>query len=156
MFNILNLFLIKAYAQRTSAADPLVKFKFRMSIPGIPTTVGFQKVSGLNEEIAVTEYNEGGSDTTVKLPGRVKVGEVVCDRGMYADFDLRDLVKKTLTDPAFRGTVIIEHLDRYGATAKTYKLAEAWASKWEGTDYDATSDDVAIEKLTLQFEYFLD
>ena len=61
-----------------------------------------------------------------------------------------------LTDSNLRNTVIIEILDRFGNTKRTYKLAEAWVSKWEGSDLDASSDDVAIEKLTVQFEYFLD
>lgn len=66
------------------------------------------------------------------------------------------LYKKVLTDSNLRNTVIIEILDRFGNTKRTYKLAEAWVSKWEGSDLDASSDDVAIEKLTVQFEYFLD
>ena len=61
-----------------------------------------------------------------------------------------------LTDSNLRNTVIIEILDRFGNAKRTYKLAEAWVSKWEGSDLDASSDDVAIEKLTVQFEYFLD
>ena len=54
-----------------------------------------------------------------------------------------------------RNTIILEKLNRYGETVRTYKLAEAWVSKWEGGDSDASSDDVAIEKITIQFEHFL-
>ena len=148
--------MIKAFAARTIANDPLQKFMFRVTIPGLPTGVGFQKVGGLTREVGVVEYLEGLYEYTHKLPGREKVGEVTLERGAFANSDLEALYKKILTDPNIRSTIIIEILDRFGETKRTYKLAEAWVSKWEGSDLDATSDDVAIEKLTVQFEYFLD
>ena len=78
------------------------------------------------------------------------------ERGAFADRSLEELWKKTLMDSSARNTIIIEMLDRQGNVSRTYKLAEAWVSKWEGSDLDATSDDVAIEKITVQHEYFLD
>ena len=85
-----------------------------------------------------------------------KVGEVTAERGSYADKSFQNLLQQTLTNPNMRNTIIIEHLDRFGNAVRTHKLAEAWVSKWESSDFDASSDDVAIEKLTIQFEYFLD
>lgn len=156
MKNVLDLIAIKAFAARTTSVDPLQKFKFRLTVPGLPSGIGFQKVSGLTQEVGVTEYDEGGFDYTHKLPGRQKVGEVTAERGSYADNSFQAMLKQTLTNPNMRSTVIFEQMDRYGETVRTYKLAEAWVSKWEGSDADASSDDVAIEKLTIQFEYFLD
>ena len=152
---LLGLVSINAYAARTTSVDPLQKFKFRLSIPGLPSGIGFQKVSGLTHEVGVTEYDEGGFDYTHKLPGRQKVGEVTAERGSYADNNLNKLLQQTLTNPNSRNTIIIEHLDRFGESVRTYKLAEAWVSKWESSDLDASSDDVAIEKITIQFEYYL-
>lgn len=148
--------MIKAFAARTIANDPLQKFMFRVSIPGLPAGLGFQKVGGLSREVGVVEYLEGLYQYTHKLPGREKFGEVTLERGSYASRDLENLYKKILTDPNSRNTITIEILNRFGETKRTYKLAEAWVSKWEGSDLDATSDDVAIEKLTVQFEHFLD
>ena len=155
MIKLMDLFVIHAHAARTTSSDPLQKFKFRLTIPGLPSGIGFQKVSGLSQEVGVTEYDEGGYDYTHKLPGRPKVGEVTAERGSYADKSFQELLQKTLTDKSMRNTIILEQLDRYGSAVRTYKLAEAWVSKWEGSDFDASSDDVAIEKITIQFEYFL-
>lgn len=149
------MFIIKALAARTASVDPLQKFKFRLTIPGLPTGIGFQKVSGLSHEVNVTEYEEGGYDYTHKLPGKQKFGEITAERGEYADASFHKLLKSTITNPKFRNTFVFEKLDRFGKPMRTYKLAEAWVSKWEGSDADASSDDVAIEKLTIQFEYFL-
>lgn len=156
MLKLLTPFVLKAHAARSTVLDPIQKFKFRLTVPGLPVGIGFQKVSGLTEEVGVTEYEEGGFAYSHKLPGRPKVGEVTAERGSYSDKSFQNLLKATLTNPSMRTTVIFEQLDRYGNTARMYKLAEAWVSKWEGSDADASSDDVAIEKLTIQFEYFLD
>lgn len=155
MKKVLNLFVVPAYAARTTASDPLQKFKFSVAIPGLPTSIGFQKISGLTEETNVAEYNEGGTDFTMKMPGIMSVGEVVCERGEYADTNFHDLMHRTLTDMNLRNTVVITKKNRYGDVARVYKLANAWVSKWEGSEMDAGSDDVAIEKITIQFEYYL-
>lgn len=150
-----NLFMT-AHAARTASLDPLQKFRFRVTIPGLPSEIGFQTVSGLSHEVGVAEYAEGGYEYTHKLPGKPTVAEITCERGAFQDSALATLIQDTLTNPDFRQTIIIEHLDRFSNVGRTYKLAEAWVSKWEGSDLDATSDDVAIEKITIQFEYYLD
>ena len=155
MISLNNFVSIRAHAARTISQDPLQKFKFRVSIPGLPE-MGFQKCSGLSDEATSTEYDEGGFDFTHKMPGRRKVGDVTLERGAYRDNSFQHLIQEALTNESMRNTITIEHLDRFNNVARTYKLAEAWVSKWEGSDLDATSDDVAIEKITIIFEYFLD
>lgn len=140
---------------RTYASDPLQKYKYRVSIPGLPTTVGFNKVSGLTKELGVVEYAEGGYDYTHKLTGKEKTGEVVCEKGMFADTGFEDIFQKSVNNPDFRNTIKIELMDKFGKVAREWTLAEAWVSKWEGSDFDATSEDVAIEKITIQFEHYL-
>lgn len=155
-YNAKNPFVLMAHAARTTSEDPLQKFKFRVTVPGLPSGIGFQKCSGLSLEVGVTEYEEGGYSYTHKLPGKVKVGEVTLERGAYADTSFADLIKSTMMNEDMRNTIIISLCDRFGNAQRTWKLAEAWVSKWEGSDLDATSEDVAIEKITIQHEYFLD
>lgn len=151
---IKNFLMLEAHAMgRSMAVDPLQKYSFRVIIPGLPA-LRFQKVNGLKIEATVTEYSEGGAPTK-KLPGRLKVDPITLERGVYTDVDFAKEVKRALTDPNIRQTFTIEHLDRKGTPAKTYKLAEAWINSWEGSDLDGTSDDVAIEKITVQFEEYL-
>jgi phage tail-like protein len=140
---------------RTYANDPLQMFRFRVSMPGLPAGMGFQKVSGLSREIGVVEYDEGGYSHTHKLTGKEQGGEVTLEKGMFANTDLEEIYKRSLNNPDYRTTVIIEHLDKFGKVARSWTLAEAWVSKWEGSELDATSEDVAIESITIQFEYYL-
>ena len=148
-----NLVLM-AHAVRTSSEDPLQKFKFRVTIPGIPSQIGFQKVSGLSKEVNVVEYDESAFEYTHKLPGKTKFGEVTMERGMFSDSSMLDQMK-VIQNPDYRTTMIVQLMDRFGNVQRTWKLAEAWISKWEGSDLDATSDDVAIETITVQYEYML-
>lgn len=140
---------------RTYANDPLQMFRFRVSMPGLPAGMGFQKVSGLTREIGVVEYDEGGYSHTHKLTGKEQGGEVTLEKGMFANTDLEEVYKRSLNNPDYRTTVIIEQLDKFGKVARSWTLAEAWVSKWEGSELDATSEDVAIESITIQFEYYL-
>lgn len=135
--------------------DPLTKFKYRVSIPGIPNGMGFAKVSGLKRELATTEYSEGGFDYTRKIVGREKVEPVTLERGMFAGVEFEELYKKAMSDPNFRTNVTIELLDRLGNPKRKWTLGEAWCKSWEGSDLDANSDDVAIEKIIIEYEYFL-
>ena len=145
----------KAYASRTVEQDPLQSFMFKVQIAGLPTGVGFQKVGGLSREVAVVEYLENMYSHTHKLPGRESVGEVTFERGMYKDDYLQSLYESVFNNSASRSTVIIQVTDRLGKVRREFQLAECWFSKYEVGDLDATSDDVIIETLTMQFEYFL-
>ena len=146
----------KAHAMaRTVAQDPLQSFMFKVQINGLPTGVGFQKVAGLSREVAVVEYLENMYDHTHKLAGRESVGEVTLERGMYADAYLQSMYETVIKDVTSRSTVVIQVCDRFGNVRREFQLAECWFSKYEIGDLDATSDDVIIETLTMQFEYFL-
>ena len=146
---------LNAMASRTMEADPLQSFMFKVSIPGLPTGVGFQKIGGLSREVEVVEYLENMYQHTHKLPGRESVSEVTFERGMYADDYLQTLYEKVFTDKNVRNTVVIQITDRFGKIRREFKCAEAWFSKYECADLDATSSDVIIETLTMTFEYFL-
>lgn len=155
LFSMVKSIAISAMAARTIEADPLQSFMFKVSIPGIPTGVGFQKVGGLSREVEVVEYFENMYDHAHKLPGRESVSEVTFERGMYADDYLQGLYEKVFNNNTVRNTVVIQVCDRFGAIKREFKCAEAWFSKYECADLDATSSDVIIETLTMVFEYFL-
>lgn len=155
LFSMVKSIAISAMAARTIEADPLQSFMFKVSIPGIPTGVGFQKVGGLSREVEVVEYFENMYDHAHKLPGRESVSEVTFERGMYADDYLQTLYEKVFNNNTVRNTVVIQVCDRFGAIKREFKCAEAWFSKYECANLDATSSDVIIETLTMVFEYFL-
>lgn len=155
LYNMFKGLALNTMASRTIEADPLQSFMFRVSIPGLPTGVGFQKVGGLSREVEVVEYLENMYDHTHKLPGRETVSDITFERGMYADDYLQGIYEKVFNNNTVRNTVVIQVCDRFGKIRREFKCAEAWFSKYECADLDATSSEVIIETLTMTFEYFL-
>lgn len=137
---------------RARSNDPLQQFRFKVEIEGI-SELGFSKASGLENEIEVAEYREGGFDAIHKLPGIEKTGAVVLERGATADIQIYNWYKKALTDRDFRKTVTIIELDYAGEEARRHVLYEAWASKFTPPEYDATSSEVAVDQVEIQYEY---
>ena len=156
MKRLLKRFSIKANAMaRTMQQDPLQSSKFGITIAGLPTGVGFVKISGLSRETNVVEYLENMFEHAHKLPGRESVGEITLERGMYADKYLQSIYESVFTNPNVRSTITIDVKDRFGNIRRSFQLAECWFSKYEVSDLDATRDDPIIETLTMQFESFL-
>lgn len=137
---------------RTFTEDPLQKFNFTIALDGLPAAVGFQKIGGLSREIGVSTYYEAGYDTEHKLKGRQVGGQLTCERGAYASKALEELFTAALSDRGARKDVTITLQDRDGNARRAWRAAECWVSKWEIDDLDATSDDVIIEKLTIEYE----
>lgn len=153
--NILGIKVV--HAATTVQADPLQKFRYRLTIQGIPSNIGFQKCSALGREIETQEYYESNKDTVTYLRGRVKFPELTLERGMYSgDSALEGLIKESLSKNNNKHTILIELLDVEGLPARSWTLQNAWATKWESNDFDASSSDIAIEKLTLRYEDILE
>lgn len=169
----LPLPLSDAYVHST-ATDPLQKFMFAVKF--VPSSdydgdidfsdenalIGFQKVSGLDWDLNVVEYHEGCTNYAMKLAGKAKFGEVTMEKGVIpykSEEDLEnttnilDFLQATASDTTFRMDIVVQLLGRDGAIRAEYTLHDAFISKWEGPEGDATSDDVAIEKITVQYDY---
>lgn len=149
---------------RTSASDPVSRCRFRVTIAGIPSitvngatmSMGFNKVTGLKRSVSTIKYEEGGYDRERKMPGREKVEPVTLERGVFPnETGLYDYYVQKLTDKEFRTTVTVELLDKDGKTVvQKWVMEEAWISTWEAPDADASSEEVAIQKVIFEFEGF--
>lgn len=141
---------------RSRVSDPLQKYRFLVSGLGLPAGAGFQKVSGLGCEKGIVEYNEGGFKATHKIPGREKYSDVTLERGLIRGSSILTTVwDKQKTDATTRFDMVIQLQTPDGQPSEIWTLCEAWISKWEGPELDANSDDVAVEKITVTYEYML-
>lgn len=136
---------------RTLANDPQQQYRFRVDIEGI-SGIGFQKVDGLESEIEVTEYREGGYNATRKLPGIEKTGTVTLEKGAFKDKTLFNWFRQSLTNPNFRKTIVITEQDRLGVDRRSWTLYEAWVSKITNPSLDANASEVAVESVEVQYE----
>jgi phage tail-like protein len=130
----------------------LSSFQVAVTFAGMPTAY-FHSVSGLSIDIEVVEYREGGAnETTRKLPGRVKYPNLVLKRGFSGAGDLQKWAFRIaggVPEPK-NGTIII--FDQQHHPVATYTFTNAWPTKWSAPEFDASSNEVAIETLEIAHE----
>lgn len=134
-------------------ADPFLSAKFWIEIGGI-TEGYFTECSGLNVETEVLEYAEGGlNDHVHKLPGRTKFSNVVLKRGWVESDDLWKWYSKIISGQIQTQSVSIILFENKVAGQTSPKarwdLAQAYPVKWQGPEFRADSNGVAVETLEL-------
>lgn len=132
--------------------DPEYNFNFRVELDGI-TRGAFHEASGFDSTIDVIEHREGGDNLTPrKLPGMTKHSNIVLKWGLAADTDLYDWHRAAIDGDIQRKNGSIVLLDRRGEEKVRWNFFAAWPAKWDGPDFNAEGNDVAIETLELAHE----
>jgi phage tail-like protein len=142
-----------------------------MGLPDLDTSVGWsfgfeidgvaikqiQEVSGLKVEVDAIELKHNTADgkyVNKKLPGRPKSGEVTLTRGLTADKNFEDWIKKSRFGdmPGARkgGSFII--YDYQGTEIKRYKIVNCWPKSLEIGSLKAGDTSVLTEKLVITHE----
>ncbi len=122
---------------------------------------GFQEVTGLEVEMDVSDYEEGGrNDGVTRRIGRAKYQPLVCKRGMFGPVDgfaeddlwqwFQDIVSGVRPVRRYNGTVIVN--DQTDLPMASWRFLNAIPSKIVGPQLNATTGAIAIEELHLVHE----
>lgn len=130
----------------------------------------FTEVSGLEAEVEVFEYEEGGNNLyTYKLPGRVKYSNVTLKHGITGSTDLWDWFymimnrthqqsktpKEPRIDPIERKNITLKLYDGSGtAVRREWHLNNAYPVKWTGPSFKADENAITIEAIELVHQGF--
>lgn len=133
--------------------DPYSGYNFWVEWDGI-IHAGFRECSGLTATRAAGTYREGTDKTLTQrqIPGLNSYGNISLKRGIT---DNQELWKwhKTLQDgTAERRNVSIILADDQGQEKIRWNLENCWPTTCNAPDFNATSDEVAIETLELVHE----
>ncbi len=133
--------------------DPYRNFNFIVEIDGIKQA-GFTDCSGFGATTDPIEYREGGDNTTVrKMPGVTKYPNIVLKWGLTDSRELYDWYRDIVKGKVARKTGSIVLYDVDGTTEKVrWNFTNAWPTKWDGPDFTAKGNDIAIETLELAHE----
>jgi phage tail-like protein len=139
---------------------PPVAFSFTVRIAGNAATVdqGFQEVSGLTAERAMTPLQEGGENRFAhKLPGPVKAQNLVLKRGlMLASSPLFTWCKATiegdLAQPVAPKSLMVSLLDAKAKPMMSWSVVAAWPVKWVVDAFDAQKNSIAVESIELAYQ----
>lgn len=132
--------------------DPYRKFRFRVEVEGIQQA-GFSEVSGFDASVDVVEYREGNQVITPrKLPGLAKYGNITLKWGVTDSMDVYNWMQDCIQGKVTRKTVTIIAVNEAGGDVATWKVIEAWPTKYTAPDFNATASEVAIESMELAHE----
>jgi phage tail-like protein len=128
--------------------DPVGELRFKLTIDD--AEIGrFSECTGLSVEYDVQTYPEGGENRYEhKLRGRLKYPNLVLKRGVtHEDALLKWFFKSQDADK--RGSVTVTLLGPEGKAVRSFAFAGAFPVKWTGPNFNAGSNNVAMETLEL-------
>ncbi len=132
--------------------DPLLNFNFFVELDGI-TQAGFMECSGFGATTDPVELNEGGfNSASHKFVGRTKQNNLTLKWGLTDSRELYDWYRDVVNGKIQRkdGSIVVR--DTEGKEKARWNFFKAWPTKWDGPDYNAKGNDVAIETLEIAHE----
>lgn len=135
--------------------DPYKNFRFLLEL-GNEISGGFSDCSGFGSNVEVIQYREGGDAATVrKLPGKTEYTDIVLKHGITDSMALYNWHRKAVNGACERkdGSILLLGEDGDATNPKiVWNFFGAWPSKYDGPDFSAKGNDVAIDTFTLSCE----
>lgn len=135
------------------AEYPLPKWHFQVEWGG--TKIGFTEASGFELTTEEIKYRAGDSleSNEIKMPGRVSYSDITLKRGVFqSDNEYYDWWNTVALNTIERRDITISLLNEEHEPVVVYKVKNAWPKKLVSTDLNSTSNEPAIETLTLSHE----
>jgi phage tail-like protein len=141
---------------------PYPNFAFRVKIGNDDENAilaGFQEVSGLGAEVAMSEYRAGNSkeNVPIKVMGLGKTADVTLKRGVIGATNLFDWLHAVRDgdrskDQYFKSVTIKLMAEDRSTAILEWNLLNARPMKYTGPALNGKSSDVAIEEIVLSVE----
>jgi phage tail-like protein len=136
--------------------DPLLGFAFYLDLEGSGSGY-FTEVSGVGAETEVVEQkviDNNGNAVILKVPGKLKWGDITLKRGITANMDLwdwREQVNQGDVDGA-RTNGSITMMDSQYTPVARWDFVNAWPSKVSGPTFKVDSNEFGVEEVTIVHE----
>jgi phage tail-like protein len=137
--------------------DPLVAFNFKLEAQG-EIDGFFMEVSGIGSETEVTEHTvvtETGQQVVMKVPGRLKWGDVTLKKGITSDMKMwnwRAMVEQGKVEEARRNGSIVM-FNQSGMEVARWNFEKGWPSKLDGPTPKSDDSAIGVEECTIVHEY---
>ncbi|MFT7265145.1 MAG: phage tail-like protein [Halioglobus sp.] len=135
-------------SQRTQY--PLVAYNFRVTVG--ETSMGFAEVSGLVREYQTLTYSHGLSfweGETITKYRYDTYSEVTLTKGIIAGVHSGVKTLYQWLDSVDKKSLTVDLCDEQGKPVVTWRIQKAMVVKLEAPTFDASSNEVAIDTLTL-------
>lgn len=140
---------------RSRSKDPYLSARFAIEFDGT-IVAGFSEVMGLQVEIEVEEYREGGlNDHVHHFAGKTRYpARLVLKHGVADSRALWDWQNKIITGPAQYKNLSIVLQDETGTEKARWNVEKAYPVKWSGPEFRAHAAEIAMETLELVHDGF--
>ena len=141
----------------TEREDPVVGFHFALDVQGVIKGY-FTECSGIGSESEIAEQKvvtEKGVQVVLKVPGRLKWGDITLKRGLTSTMDLwewRKMVEDGDVKAARKNGSIIM-FDQALTPVAQWDFKNAWPSKISGPTPKSDGNDISLEEITIVHEY---
>src|SRR5947209_5021359 len=127
--------------------DAYANCRFYVTIDKDPVAV-FTEVSGLQVQMDVTEYEEGGNNEFVhRLPGRTRVSNLTLKRGMTRSNAFYQWQAEVAQGHITRRNVSVVMYDAAGEKLVQWDFVNAYPVKWVGPQLVSDGTATSIETL---------
>lgn len=138
---------------------PPPAFHFQVVFTGDPaiTDTSFQEVSGISTTLDTEPYHEGGENSHLwQLPTRMSHPKLVLRRGIATTASrlvawCRDVLENGFVDGIKTKSLHVALLDAEHTRVRVWSFENAFPVGWEIDGFNATKNEVAIEKIELQY-----
>ena len=138
---------------------PPVGYFFKVNIDGLPDSDSdFQEVTGLSVSVETQSVVEGGENRFVhQLPLRAKADRLVLKRGLNVNAQLQNWCRQAIEDFSFSPrTIHVMLLDPAAPDVPlaAWQVINAYPVKWSVSAFNAQENNLAIETIEIQYNYF--
>lgn len=138
---------------------PLVGFHFLVTFqlfPQTPNDFRFQEVSGLDVEMEMETFLEGGQNRfTWQLPKRTRYADITLKRGIFIGSGIILWCKNALENFKFEpANITIALLNEQHLPLQAWYIVNAIPKKWSVSSFNAQENSIVVESLTLSYQYF--
>lgn len=136
-----------------------VGFHFLVSfeLPGANSNdVRFQEVSGLEVEMEMETFAEGGQNRfTWQLPKRSRYSDITLKRGMLVNSAIAKWCKDAMENFVFApANILIKLLNEKHEPVQAWYVVHAIPKKWSISGFNAQENSIVIESVTLSYQFF--
>jgi phage tail-like protein len=143
---------VSSWAPAVRPLQPFLTFNFAVEIEGL-LVGGFTEVTGLEGDIGVEEYREGGvNDHVHKLAGPASHANLVLRHGLTSLSTLWAWYHDTAQGVIQRRNGTIMLLSPRQVPVMWWNFRNALPVRWTGPTFNAASDEVGTESLELAHE----
>ena len=128
---------------------------FQMATQG-PDDSRFREVSGLEAEIEMESFAEGGQNRfTWQLPRKVRYSDITLKRGMVVGSGIvlwcRNAFENFIFEPV---NITIALLNDKHIPIQAWYVVNAIPKRWSISSFNAEENSIVIESITLSYEFF--